>query len=44
MIELSTGEVPAPPENGNAIILDNDGKICMQYILSGPDPIIGGGI
>ena len=34
MIDLSTGEVPAPPETRNYILLDSDGKIWMQYIVS----------
>ena len=47
MIDLSTGEVPATPENGNDIILDSDilldsyGKIRMQYVVSDPDPDVG---
>ena len=27
VVGLSTGEVPAPPANGNDILLDSDGKI-----------------
>ena len=49
MINLSTGEVPAPSETGNAILLDSeilldsDGKIWMQYDVSDPDPDVGDG-
>ena len=43
VIDLTTGEVPALPETGNDIILDSDGKIRMQYLLSDPDPDIGYG-
>ena len=38
VICLSTGEVPAPPETGNDILLGSDGKIQMQYVVSDPDP------
>ena len=37
-IDLSTGEVQAQPEKWNDIILDSDGKIRMQYVVSDPDP------
>ena len=49
MIDLSTGEVPAPPATGNNILLDSDilrdsdGKIRMQYVVSDPDPDVGVG-
>ena len=49
MIDLSTGEVPAPPETGNDILiysdilLDSDGKIRMQYVVSDPEPNVGDG-
>ena len=38
VIEISTGEVPTPPETGNDILLDSDGKKWMQYVVSDPDP------
>ena len=38
VIEISTGEVPTPPETGNDILLDSDGKNWMQYVVSDPDP------
>ena len=47
MIDLSTGEVPSPPATGNDIpldsdiLLDSDGKIRMQYVVSDPDPDVG---
>ena len=49
MIELSTGEVPAPPATENCILLDSyilldcDGKIWMQYVVSDPDTDDGDG-
>ena len=49
MIDLSTGEFPGPPENGNDILLDinilldRDEIIWMQYVVSDPDPSVGGG-
>ena len=43
MIDLSAGEVPAPPATANAILLDSDGKIWMQYVVSDPDPDVGDG-
>ena len=43
VIDLSTGEVPALPETGNDIILDSDGKIRTQYVLSKTDPNFGDG-
>ena len=43
MIDLSTREVPAPLATGNAILLDSDGKIRMQYVVSDPDPDVGDG-
>ena len=47
VIGLSTGEVPAPPETGNDILIDSDilldsyVKIRMHYVVSGPDPDVG---
>ena len=41
MIGLSTGEVPSPPSTRNDILLDSDGKICMQYDVSDTDPDVG---
>ena len=49
VIDLSTGAVPAPPETGNAILLDSDiltysdNKIRIQYVVSDPDPDVGDG-
>ena len=43
MIELSIGDVPALPETGNDILLDSDGEIWMQYVVSDTDPDVGGG-
>ena len=49
VIDLITGQVPAPPETGNDIILDSDilldidGKIWMQYVVSDLDPYDGYG-
>ena len=49
MIDLSTEEVPAPTETGKGvildsdIILDSDGKIRMQYVVSDTDPDVGDG-
>ena len=43
MIVLSTGEVPAPPATGYDILLDSDGKIWRQYVVSDPGPDVGGG-
>ena len=40
MIDLSTGEVLAPPGNGNYILLDSDGNIWIQCVVSYPDPDI----
>ena len=37
VIDLSIVEVPVPPETGNAILLDSDGKNMMQYVVSDPD-------
>ena len=44
MIGLSTGEFSAPLETGNDIILDSDGKIWMQYVVSDPHPDLRDGI
>ena len=41
VIDLSIGEVPEPPATWNDILLDSDGKIRMQYVVSGPDPGVG---
>ena len=47
VIDLSTGAVPAPPETGNAILLDSDilinsyGKVWMQYVVSDTVPDVG---
>ena len=41
MIDISTGEVSAPPAPGNDILLDSDGTIMIQYVVSDPDPNIG---
>ena len=49
VIDLSTGEVKSTPSTVNAIILysdillDSDGKIWMQYVVSDPDPDVGYG-
>ena len=49
MIDLSTREVKSTTESMNAIILysdillDSDGKIWMQYVVSDPDPDVGYG-
>ena len=49
VIDLCTGEVPAVSANGNDIILDSDllldsdGKIRMQYVVSDPDTDVGDG-
>ena len=49
VIELRTGEVPAPSVTGNDILLesdillDSDGKVRMQYAVSDPDPDVGNG-
>ena len=49
VIGLSTREVPAPSENGNNILLnsdillESDGKIRMQYVVSDPEPNVGDG-
>ena len=49
MIDISTGEVPAPSEIGNGILLDNnilldnDGKIRTQYVVYSTDPDVGDG-
>ena len=43
MIGLSTGEFLAPPTTGNDILLDSDGKIWMQHVVSNSDPDVGDG-
>ena len=43
MIELFSVEVLAPPETGNDILLDSDGKNWMQYVVSDPEPDVGDG-
>ena len=43
VIEISTEEVPEPPETGNDILLDIYGKIRMQYVVSDTDPDVGDG-
>ena len=43
MVDLSTGEVPAPSEIGNDILLYSDGKIRMQNVVSDPEPDAGDG-
>ena len=43
MIDLSTGEVPAPTATGNTTLIYSDGKIRMQYVVSDPDPDVGDG-
>ena len=49
MIYLSTGEVPVPPATGNDILIesdiliDSDGGIQMQYVVSDPDHDVGDG-
>ena len=35
--------MPEPPETGNDILLDSDGKIWMQFVVSDPEPDIGDG-
>ena len=41
MIGLSIGEVPVPPATGHDILLNSDGKIQMQYIVSDTDSGVG---
>ena len=43
VIDISTGQVPEPPANGNDILLDSDGKIQIQYVVSDPDLDVGDG-
>ena len=43
MIDLSTGEVPAPPATGNDILLDSYDKIRMQYVVFDTEPDVGDG-
>ena len=49
MIDLNTGEVMAKTATDNDIlldsdiILDSDGIFLMQYVVSDPDPDVGGG-
>ena len=43
MIELIKGEVTTPLETGNDIIIDSDGKIYIQDVVSDPDPNVGDG-
>ena len=50
MIDLSTGEVTSPPSTVNDILIDSDilinsnGKIWMQYVVSDSDPDVVDGI
>ena len=49
MVELSTGEMSEPSSTGYGVILDSDillesdGKIRMQDVVSDPDPDVGDG-
>ena len=43
MIEISPGEVPEPQETGDNILLDSDGKIWIQCVVSDIDTDVGGG-
>ena len=43
VIDLSAGEVPVPTATGDVILLDSDGKIRMQYVVSDHDPDVEDG-